>query len=279
MGSFRSSLIISFCVLFGIVLLIWVGLKVQPSSFASTPEQGQPLETIPLPEGLPTPVNRFYKTIYGDEIPVIKSAVIVGRGVLKPFMNISLPARFVFIHEAGKDYRHYFEATLYGISIMKINEGFIDQKSFFESPMAKVYDDSNSNQAANLTLWAEAIWFPAIWLTDSHVHWEPVDEHSALLFVPYGDQEENFLVRFNPDTGLIETMEAMRFRGTVDGEPKILWILQNTPDIPLLENGIYSNGSAMWLDQGSPWAYFYVEQITLNADVSDEITQRGYQGN
>ncbi len=64
--------------------------------------------TIPLPDGLPGPVDRFYREVYGDEIPVIDTAVIQGRSVIKPFMNIPIPARFVFVHNAA-GYRHYFE--------------------------------------------------------------------------------------------------------------------------------------------------------------------------
>ncbi len=58
---------------------------------------------MPLPARLPAPVERFYRTVYGGEIPVIETAVIQGRGIMKPFMNIPIPARFVFVHTAGKD--------------------------------------------------------------------------------------------------------------------------------------------------------------------------------
>lgn len=137
-------------------------------------------------------------------------------------------------------------------------------------------NDPNSNQAANLTLWAEAIWFPAIWVTDPRVHWEAVDENTALLYVPFEKGEENFLVRFNPETGLIDMMEAMRYRDTGEGQPKILWILRNEPSQSMAESSDRSVGSAMWLDQGSPWAYFDAEKIILNADVSTYIHQNGY---
>lgn len=276
MGNLRNILFIIAGFLLGIGLLALLGLQVQPKSFRPSPEQSQSSKTVPLPAGLPAPVESFYKTVYGDEIPVIETIVILGRGTLKPFMNIPIPARFVFVHNAGKDYRHYFEATIYGIPLLKVNEGYIDGASFFKSPMASMTNDPNSNQAANLTLWAEAIWFPAIWVTDPRVHWEAVDENTALLYVPFEKGEENFLVRFNPETGLIDMMEAMRYRDTGEGQPKILWILRNEPSQSLAESSVCSVGSAMWLDQGSPWAYFEAEKIILNADVSSYIRQSGY---
>ncbi len=251
----------------------WLGIQIRPKPFPRFSQEESPVMTIPLPSGLPDPVERFYSAVYGDEIPVIETVVILGRGTLKPFMNISIPARFVFVHNAGKDYRHYFEATFFGITVMKVNEGYIDGASFFESPMATIADDPNTNQAANLTVWAEAMWFPALWVTDPRVHWEPVNANAALLFVPFEKDEENFLVRFNPQTGLIDTMETMRYRDPGEGQPKILWILQNEPGKLAAVGSDHSVGSAMWLDQGKPWAIFQVEDISFNVDVNELIYQ------
>jgi hypothetical protein len=33
---------------------------------------------MPLPDGLPAPVERFYRQVYGDDVPRIESAVITG---------------------------------------------------------------------------------------------------------------------------------------------------------------------------------------------------------
>lgn len=277
MAALRSFLFSFIITILTLGTLGWIGIQIRPKPFPSIPEENLPLTTMPLPDELPTPVDRFYTIIYGDEIPIIETVVIIGRGVLKPFMNIPIPARFVFVHNAGTDYRHYFEATLFGVPVLKVNEGYIDRASFFESPMASITNDPYSNQAANLTLWAEAIWFPAIWLTDPRVHWEAVDENTALLYVPFENDEENFLVRFNPETGLIDTMETMRYRDPGEDQPRILWILRNEHRQSLVEGSLRSVGSAMWLDQGSPWAYFDAEKLILNVvDVSKYLRQSGY---
>ncbi|HSI67679.1 MAG TPA: DUF6544 family protein, partial [Planococcus sp. (in: firmicutes)] len=135
MKTMRNILIIIAGIVLTVGLLGWLGLQIQPQPFSAFPENTPPLETVSLPAGLPAPVERFYRAVYGEEVPVIETAVIQGRGVMKPFMNIPIPARFVFVHDAGKDYRHYFEATLFGIPLLKVNEGYIDGESFFESPM------------------------------------------------------------------------------------------------------------------------------------------------
>lgn len=261
-------------VLAALIFIGWLGLQIKPKAFVPPSLPTSSTKTIPIPNGLPAPVERYYRTVYGEQVPVIETAVFFGHGRIKPF-GIWLPARFVFVHEAGKNYRHYIEATFFGIPFLKVNEGYIDGESFFESPMGTYYDDSNTNQGANLALWAEAGWFPSIWLTDSRVKWEAVDENTALLFVPYDGQTENFVVRFNPETGLIDTMEAMRYREAGEGKSKILWMTRNEPGAFLPGTKLSAIGSATWLDQGSPWAIFTIEEDIYNADVSEYIISRG----
>ena len=262
-------------ILAGLIFLGWLGLKIKPTPFSPYPEKAPTLSTMPLPEGLPAPVERFYKTVYGDQIPVIESAVMKGRAFIAPF-GVKLPARFVFVHEAGKGYRHYIEATWFGVPIMKVNEGYVDRKSFFEPPVGDpIINDASTNQAANLAVWAEAGWFPSIWLTDARVRWQAVDENTSLLYVPFEDKEENFVMRFNPETGLLDSMEAMRYRDAGPQAKKILWITRNVPSKKIEGTQIDTIGNATWLDQGIPWATFTLEEVDYNVDVSEYIRQKG----
>jgi hypothetical protein len=257
-----------------LILLSWLGLQIKPRPFSPYPEKTPALKAVPLPAGLPSPVKRFYKTVYGDEIPVIETVVIKGRAVIAPF-GVKMPARFLFVHNAGRDYRHYIEATWFGIPLMKVNEGYLDTQSFFESPMGNIYNDASTNQAANLAIWAEAAWFPSIWITDPRVRWEAIDENTALLYVPFEEEEENFVMRFNPETGLLDSMEAMRFRDSGPQAKKILWITRNVEGKKIEGTQLNAVGTATWLDQGKPWATFTLEEVNYNVDVSEYIRQKG----
>jgi len=270
-----KTFVIVLCVLVAIFFIGWLGLQIKPKPFVEYPETTPALKTIPLQPGLPAPVERFYKTVYGDEIPVIETVVIQGRAMISPF-GVKLPARFIFVHNAGHDYRHYMEATWFGMPFMKVNERYLNAVSRFELPMiGTLENDPSINQGANLAIWAEAAWFPSIWLTDERVHWEEVDENTALLFVPFGDREENFVVRFNPQTGLVDSMEAMRYRDSGPQARKILWITRNIEGKKLEGSKLDATGSATWLDQGTPWAVFTLEQVVYNVDVSEYIRQSG----
>jgi len=48
----------------------------------------------------------------------------------------------MMVHNTGRDYRHYFEATFFGKPFLKVNKATWAVKSFFESPMGTYYDDS-----------------------------------------------------------------------------------------------------------------------------------------
>ncbi|MCA9875693.1 MAG: hypothetical protein KC441_18605 [Anaerolineales bacterium] len=260
-------------VLFILLVIGWLGLRIRPRPFASYPAQTPPLQTIPLPDDLPAPVERYFRLLYGDQIPVITSGVATGRATIRPF-GVTLPARFRFIYEAGQGYRHYIEATFFGIPIMKVNEWYLDGHGRLELPFG-VTEGPHTDQGANLGLWAEAANLPALWLTDPRVHWEAVDDDTALLYVPFGDGEQQFVVRFDPDTGRLRLLEAMRYRD--ETSDKILWLAGTLPGATIQAAGatLDATGAATWIDQGSPWAVFTAEEIVYNVDVQDYIQARG----
>jgi len=254
-------------VLGGIALLGWLGLRVKPAPFAAFAKPLGTLETVPLPTGLPAPVARFYRALYGESIPVIHSAVISGRASIRPVGPITFPARFRFTHLAGRDYRHDIEATVFGLSVLKVKESYIAGSSRQEMPWGTVENDPKANQAANLGLWAEAIRFPALFLTDSRTAWGAVDDVTATLSVPFEATRETFIVRFDPATHLVRSLEAMRFKT----DHKILWMNEVRAWDTVGGQRVPTQGDVTWMDDGKPWATFNVEEIVLNADVQQSL--------
>ena len=252
--------------------LSWLGLRIQPASFSTFPQTGSVVEYVPLPTDLPAPVERFYRQVYGTEVPVITSVVLSGRASMR-VNGLRLQGRFRFTHDAGKGYRHYIEATFFGLPLFKINEHFLDGKGHMALPFG-VSEGAQIDQGAHLALWAEAIWFPALWITDARVHWQPIDAHAAILVVPFGNTEEHFMVRFDPQTGMVSMLESMRYRDEASTE-KTLWINQVIEWQPLQGATVATKCAVTWFDDGSPWAVFEVEDVAYNNDVTTFIQANG----
>lgn len=255
-------------------LLFNLGLQLKPAAFPSYPEPEGKLETISLPEGLPAPVERFYRELYDAEVPVIKSAVITGKADMRLAGGITFPGRFRFTHIAGQGYRHYIEATFYGIPVFKVNEYYLDGRARLELPFSVIEHEPKVDQAANLGLWAESIWLPSVFITDERVRWEPVDEDTALLVVPFGEQQERFVVRFEPDSGMPHLFTSMRYKDAAD-QYKTLWISEAKEWGEQDDRKMLTVGALTWLGDRGPWAVFTVEEIVYNVDVTEYIRSRG----
>jgi hypothetical protein len=232
-----------------LVFLGWLGLRLQPSAYPPFEAEAPPLETRPLPGALPVPVERFYRQKYGDEVPVITSAVVSGRGRMAPF-GVALPMRFRMLYAVGQDYRSEFQATFYRFPVMSAIETYIDGHGLGRMPMG-IDEGAWFDQAVNVRVWCELLeWMPAALLSDTRVAWEPVDDSLALLRVPLGDGYERVVVRFDPATGRLLYFEAMKGRTPTE---KLLWV-----------NGI-------WVDQGKPWITLNIEELLYNVPVADAI--------
>ena len=269
-NAFRGA-IVNFVILVPL-LLVW-GLRIQPNPFTAYPQPTQSLSAVSLPSDLPAPVIRYYQTIMGEEVPVIETAVITARGTLR-FAGITFPARLRFIHEAGRGYRHYIEATIFGYPLLKVNERYLDGQSQMELPVGVIENEPKINMAANLGLWGESIWLPTIFITDPRVRWQAIDDSSAQLIVPFEDGEDTFTVVFDVQTGLIQSMEAMRYR-EADDAAKIPWRLE--PVAWEAYHGILipSRSTVTWGDEGTPWLVVDIDDVAYNVDVDDYIRAKG----
>jgi hypothetical protein len=255
---------------------ITAGARVEPSPSPAGPgPSGPPRDVRDLPTGLPAPVDRWLRGIYGEQVPVITSVVVTGRARMRPF-GFWLPARFRFTHEAGHGYRHYIEATLFGRPVLAVEERYLDGRSRIEIPVVGVDAGPKVDQAANLGMWAElAAAAPSVLVTDPRVAWHDIDSETAQLDVPFGDAaSDSFMVRFDPATGGMRSMEAWRYRSSKEPE-KVLWVAATEPGPTVGPLGLPAVGVATWADQGDPWARFVTEDIRTDVDVSGYIRGRG----
>lgn len=264
-AAFRGALIDGSLLL---LLFVVFGLRTPPTPFPAYAAPAGPVATLPLPEGLPAPVERYLRSTYGDGLPVYTSAVISGRGSVR-FMGVTFPARLRFVHLPARGYRHYFEATFYDRAILSVNERYLDGRAYFALPFEVLEDQPTQNSAANQGFWAEMIAYPAVYATDPRARWEAVDDATAILHIPYPDEEQALTFHFDPQGGALTRVETLRHRDAKSG--KLRW----WGDVAEGKGSVLQHWGITWEDEGTPWLQADIEDLVLNSDVSAYIEQTG----
>ncbi|MDF2630640.1 MAG: hypothetical protein K0R39_4471 [Symbiobacteriaceae bacterium] len=255
-----KAVVIILCIALFVVAVGYWGLHVAPRPFAAYPGATPEMESIPLPAGLPAPVERFYRTVLGDRVPVVETAVITAHGHMRMF-GLWLPHRMRVIHQAGQDYYTIIQPTFFGYPVVTLKDTYLKGVAHVDQPG---FPDNHPkmNSASNLALWAESVDLPSIYLTDTRVRWEPIDETHARLVVPSPEGSDAFTVTFDEKTGRVAAMEALRWRNPGDTE-KSRWRTDARD----------GKGQVTWNDE-APWFDMQVDQVLYNVDVSQYIEGR-----
>jgi hypothetical protein len=244
----------------------WVGLQVSPSNLPPPIDEPQDLGTVEIPSDLPAPVRRYFQVALGDRSPRIESLIVYGRA--RANFGIWLPLRYRLTHRPGCDFERYMEVTWFGLPVLKAIDRYVHGVGM-TGPVGRAATGPAIDQGANMILWAEVPLMPSLWITDRRIRWEAVDDTTARLIFPFGDGEDELTVYFDPESGLIARVTALRYRDEKSG--KIPWRV----DFPTWQtvNGVKlpARIAVTWEDQGKPWSYWNIEDVYWNVDISKTL--------
>jgi hypothetical protein len=180
-----------------------------------------------------------------------------------------LPVTFWSGHRVGWSGRQRLAVTWYGLPVLRGEDDYIAGRGRMRIGRQDVRGPE-IDQGENLFLWAELLLIPSVLATRPGVWWEPLDADSARLRVPFGAGEDELLVRFDPDTGLISECRAMRFR--TPGQPKVGWHIWYERWTHFPAGRYPARISVRWADQRRPWFVLDVDGVALNGPVDADLS-------
>lgn len=254
--------------------ILWLGLQIQASPFPKPTSGAQP-ERLAIPADLPAPVRRFAQALYGESLPQIRSAIITGRARLAP-TGFPMPTRFRFFYDVVRaSHYHEIHVTWFKRSFMHIHERNLEGHARLDLAFLGGVDDApRTNRASIQGYWGEVLaWLPAVALSDQRVRWQTIDDTSARLYLPECADEEAFMVRFHPSTGLVESVETLRYQAE-DKPQRWRWSNRIGAWEQVEGSPVAQNAETQWED-AKPWACWHIEAVALNAEVTQRMAHFG----
>ena len=177
-------------------------------------------------EGMPAPVQRYFRLALQDGQPIVTAASVTHTGTFnmsataeqwRPFTS----TQRVITLRPGFDWAarimmlpgvpaHVHDAYIAG-------EGLLHGALFGLVPVVHIAGTPEIARGELLRFFAEAAWYPTALLPSQGVRWEAVDDTSARATLTDGSLAVTMLFRFNA-TGLIDTARAESHARVVDGK-------------------------------------------------------------
>jgi len=167
-------------------------------------------------EGLPAPVQRYFRAVLADGQPIIAAAHIEMTGTInlsataeqwKPFTSSQrvVTRKPGFLWNAKVDMFPGIPALVEDSYIA--GQGRLNAKVLGWMVVADLHGDGEIARGEFMRYFAEAAWYPTALLPSQGVRWKAVDDASASATIVDGPITLTLLVRFD-DAGLITSVRA-----------------------------------------------------------------------
>jgi hypothetical protein len=216
---------------------------------------------------LPRPVLRFRRLTEAGGPPEFETIRLETSATIHRPRMPPIPLRITMAHRLGKAFAHDIRIGVRRLSFRFGVDAFVDGRGVMKIG-SKVQSGPTFDRGALIAMWGEALSFPNSWNRQPGLRWEPVDDATALLLIPWAGESIPVTVGFDPLTGYPIRCHAERHKG--DG-PLVGWAglwteWQSWP------GGIPAPArmQAWWDDESAPWLDMRVEH--LEVDVPIEAT-------
>jgi hypothetical protein len=179
-------------------------------------------------EGLPAPVQRFFRTVLKPGQPIVAAVTLSQQGQfnlneMKDKWNKFTATQLVTTQRLGFDWdaRIHMAPGLNAFvhDTYLLGEGSLHASLLGLFTVAKMHGAPENNQGELLRFFAEATWYPTALLPSQGVCWEAIDDTSARATLTDGATTVSLVFQFNA-AGTIDTMRAeARYRDKLTAMP------------------------------------------------------------
>lgn len=177
-------------------------------------------------EGLPPPVQRFFRAVLADGQPVVSAVSVeqagtIDMGASKPRWKPFTAQQRIVTRRPGFDWDARI-MMLPGVPV-RIHDAYVagvgtlHGELFGLVPVVDLTHSAELSRGELMRYFAEAAWYPTALLPSQGVRWEAVGESSALAALTDGTVSLALTFRFHPD-GPIDTVHAASRGRMVDGQ-------------------------------------------------------------
>jgi hypothetical protein len=179
-------------------------------------------------EGLPDPVQRFFKTVLQDGQAIVAAVKLSQQGQFnlnetEVKWNPFTATQLVTTQRLGFDWDARIQMAL-GLNAFVHDTYLLGEGSLHASllglfTVAKMHGTPENNQGELLRFFAEATWYPTALLPSQGVRWEAIDDTSARATLTDGATTVSLVFQFNAE-GAIATMRTeARYRDNLTAMP------------------------------------------------------------
>ena len=212
-------------------------------------------------EGLPSPVQRYFKHVIKDGQPYINSARLMHDGQFRAGLDKD------WADIAGQQ---YFTTGTPGFiwkgktSQFTAIDQYVDGKGSLQVFLMSIVRIANGSgekyNQGELQRWlCESVWFPTNLLPGEQLQWSAIDDHTATLAFTNEGQTVSFVVTFNQANEIVQ-METRRYLGESGLEN---WVTKMSDYQELNGVKIPATAEALWRLAGGDISYarFHVKRL------------------
>ena len=216
-------------------------------------------------EGLPAPVQRFFRKVLKDGQPMVAAAKLSQQGQFNLSetelkWNPFTATQIATAQRPGFDWDGHIQIVP-GLNTLvhdtyRSGVGNLHASLLGLFTVAAMHDTPELNQGELMRFFAEAPWYPTALLPSQGVRWEAIDDNSARGTMTDGKTTVSIVFEFNAE-GTIDTFRADARYGTFGGKLSAMpWVgrlreytMQDGMYIPLY-------GEVGWERTAGTWLYF-----------------------